>query len=63
MINKVTIIGSGNIATQLSLAFYSRKIKIIQILSRNRNTGKKLANLIKADFVAVVIIRPKFWKE
>ena len=43
MIKKITIIGSGNVATQLSLAFKNANIKIVQIISRNIRSGSKLA--------------------
>ena len=50
MIKKVTIIGSGNVATQLSLAFKENKIKILQVISRNIDSGQELAKRIQASF-------------
>ena len=67
MIKKITIIGSGNVATQLSLAFKNANIKIVQIISRNKRSGSKLAkklntlyeenvkNLINTDLVIVCV--------
>tara|TARA_Y100001968_G_scaffold314090_1_gene339038 strand:- start:670 stop:1428 length:759 start_codon:yes stop_codon:yes gene_type:complete len=50
MIKKVTIIGSGNIATQLGMALHKNKFDIIQIISRNKQTGKNLAKKTKSQF-------------
>ena len=52
MINKVTFIGSGNVASQLAIAFNQVNIKIQQILSRNNKTGKILAKKVNADFIS-----------
>ncbi len=43
MIKNITIIGSGNVATQLSNAFKKNELKIVQIIARNKISGKELA--------------------
>jgi len=50
MIKKITIIGSGNVATQLSLAFKRANFEIIQIISRNQKSGEQLAKKINTSF-------------
>lgn len=50
MIKKITIIGSGNIATKLSLAFKQSKLNIPQIISRNPKTGLLLAKQTESVF-------------
>ena len=51
MIKKITIIGSGNTATQLGLAWYNANIEIVQILSRNKKAGQNLAKKLKSQFI------------
>lgn len=51
MIKEISIIGSGNVASQLAIAFNSVNIKINQILSRNENTGKALAKMANATYI------------
>ena len=50
MIKKITIIGSGNVATQLSLVLQKNNIRISQVISRNIDSGKNLAKRIQAPF-------------
>ena len=51
MIKKITIIGSGNTATLLGLAWHTANIEIVQILSRNRKSGRNLANKLNSQFI------------
>tara|TARA_B100000530_G_C15839975_1_gene440948 strand:- start:229 stop:987 length:759 start_codon:yes stop_codon:yes gene_type:complete len=51
MIKKITIIGSGNTATQLGLAWYNANIEIVQILSRNKKSGENLAKKLNSQFI------------
>jgi len=51
MIKKITLIGSGNTATQLGVAFYAANIEVVQILSKNKTSGKNLANRLKCKFI------------
>lgn len=51
MIKKITIVGSGNTATQLGLAWCTANIEIVQILSRNRKAGQNLAKKLKSQFI------------
>jgi predicted short-subunit dehydrogenase-like oxidoreductase (DUF2520 family) len=50
MIEKVTIIGAGNLATQLALALDEKGIRIQQVYSRNAESAKELAEKVHADF-------------
>lgn len=50
-INKLSIIGSGNVATHLALAFDDREIEVTHIYSRNKSTGEALANRVNAELV------------
>ncbi len=51
MIKKISIIGSGNVATQLSLAFANANIRVKQIISRNKNSGQLLAKKLNTQFI------------
>ncbi|MBO7337890.1 MAG: DUF2520 domain-containing protein [Paludibacteraceae bacterium] len=44
----VTLIGAGNLATQLALALHERGIKINQVYSRTNESAKTLADLVCA---------------
>lgn len=50
MISKVVILGSGNVAYHLVKALTTSKINILQIFSRNHETGQELANLSKSNY-------------
>ena len=45
---KITIIGSGNVARQLGLAFRNCGHKIVFVFSRNLRHAKKLGNILKS---------------
>jgi predicted short-subunit dehydrogenase-like oxidoreductase (DUF2520 family) len=45
----IAIIGSGNMAFAMSRLF-SKKHKIVQVVSRNKKSGKKLAHALKCPF-------------
>lgn len=47
---KVVIIGSGNVATVLGKAIYNAEHQIIQVLSRNENHAKELAELFNSTW-------------
>ncbi len=51
MIKKITIIGSGNVATRLSIAFKNVNITIQQLYCRNKVNGKNLAKLLETKYV------------
>ena len=67
MIKKISIIGSGNVATHLGLAFKYSGVKIQEIISRNKESGfalsKKLdcmfnnqfANFLKTDLIIICV--------
>ncbi len=57
-INKLSIIGSGNVATHLALAFDDREIEVTHIFSRNNTTGITLANRVNAELVESVLQLP-----
>jgi predicted short-subunit dehydrogenase-like oxidoreductase (DUF2520 family) len=44
----ITIIGSGNVATQLGLALYSEGFDVVQVISRTLKNAKKLATYFQA---------------
>lgn len=46
---KITIIGSGNVATHLALTFYKIGFKIEQIFSRNIENAKVLSSHVEAE--------------
>ena len=50
-IDGISIIGSGNVATHLALAFDEHNIRITHIFSKNNSTGYSLAKDIRAKFV------------
>lgn len=50
-VNKLSIIGSGNVATHLAIAFDEREIEVTHVYSRNEVTGKELAGKVHADFI------------
>ena len=46
----VTLIGAGNLATQLGLALHERGIRVMQVYSRTEKSAKTLAERIGADY-------------
>lgn len=42
MIKRITIIGSGNVATALAKAFVGKQINVVQVLSKSKENAKKL---------------------
>ena len=50
MIDNITLIGAGNLATQIGIAFKEQKIKINQVYSRSINSAKKLGEKLNCDF-------------
>ena len=50
MIEKIAIIGAGNLATQLAIAFAEKGIQVQQIYSRTFEAARKLAEKVNADF-------------
>jgi len=50
MIEKVVMIGAGNVATQLGLAFKAKNIEIIQVYSRKQESAKALADKLSTDY-------------
>lgn len=49
-IKSIVFIGSGNVATNLACSYYSKGLKILQIISRNISNAELLAKCVKADF-------------
>ncbi|MEO8148424.1 MAG: Rossmann-like and DUF2520 domain-containing protein [Bacteroidia bacterium] len=47
---RITLIGSGNVATQLGSAFQRSEHSIVQVISRNEKSGIALAGKLKSDF-------------
>lgn len=50
MIQKVVMIGAGNLATQLSLALHENGIEILQVYSRTVESAGALALMVNASF-------------
>ncbi len=50
MIQKIVMIGAGNLATQLSLALHENGIEILQVYSRTIESAKALALMVNASF-------------
>jgi len=50
MIEKIAIIGAGNLATQLAIVLTKKGIRIQQIYSRTLEAARKLAEKVNADF-------------
>ncbi len=53
-INRVVIIGTGNVANHLSLALYSIGIKVLQVYGRNVIKAKSLAERINASYCSKI---------
>ena len=51
-IQTIVVLGSGNVATHLSIAFYQAGFKILQVYSRNLGNARELANKIGANFTS-----------
>ncbi len=49
---KITILGAGNVATQLALAFKKAGHEIVQIYNRSDDAGKELARTVGASFTS-----------
>ncbi|RUT78673.1 Rossmann-like and DUF2520 domain-containing protein [Ancylomarina longa] len=50
MIQKIVILGAGNLATQLALALQENGIEILQIYSRTEKSAKALADQLHCEF-------------
>ena len=47
---KVTIIGSGNVAEAFARALYSSAAEVVQVYARNRERGEVVAALAGAEY-------------
>ncbi len=54
MTMKISIIGAGNVATNLALAFKKAGHEIVQIYNRSDDAGKELAHTVAASFTSDV---------
>ncbi|WP_320019709.1 DUF2520 domain-containing protein [Labilibaculum manganireducens] len=54
MIQKIVMIGAGNLATQLSLALHEHGIEILQVYSRTAESAKELAGKLDCPFTTSV---------
>ncbi|WP_423128419.1 Rossmann-like and DUF2520 domain-containing protein [Gaoshiqia sp. Z1-71] len=50
MIQKITLLGAGNLATQLGKSLQKAGVEIIQVYSRTEESAGKLANLLGCGF-------------
>src|ERR1700709_1345569 len=56
---RITIIGSGNVATHLAAAFKNAGHRIVQVYSRNIQNASLLAYHVKAEAIDTIVqIRP-----
>jgi len=53
MIEKIVIIGAGNLATQLALALFEKGIGVKQVYSRKIESASELAQKVNADFTTI----------
>lgn len=49
-INRVVLIGAGNLATNLGHALFRANISIVQVFSRTRQSAKQLANALHTSY-------------
>ncbi len=49
---RISIIGAGNVATQLALAFTQARHQVVQIANRNQEHGQQLAGVVGASFTS-----------
>lgn len=50
--DNIVIIGSGNLATHLAIRLTKKGFSILQIISRNKTTGSKLAQVTHSEFTS-----------
>ena len=51
MINKITIIGAGNVASHLAKSFYNNGFEITQVFSRNIKNALALSQQVNAKAI------------
>jgi predicted short-subunit dehydrogenase-like oxidoreductase (DUF2520 family) len=51
-IRTIVVLGSGNVATHLSLAFHQAGLKILQVYSRSMEHAKELANKVDSNYTS-----------
>ncbi len=51
---KVTLIGAGNLATQLGKSLHRAGVEICQVFSRTEESARTLAGLLDADWLTDV---------
>lgn len=49
-IKNIVLIGAGNVATRLGLAFQKADLKVVQVYSRSTSSAKALGNVLGTDF-------------
>jgi predicted short-subunit dehydrogenase-like oxidoreductase (DUF2520 family) len=50
MIRKISVVGAGNLATNLAVALYGRGFEIVDICNRNKSRGETLARKVQAGY-------------
>jgi len=53
-INNIVLIGAGNVATNLAIAFQSNGKKILQVISKNLDHAKLLADKVSANYTTIL---------
>ncbi|MFO7938401.1 MAG: Rossmann-like and DUF2520 domain-containing protein [Bacteroidales bacterium] len=51
MINKLVLIGAGNVATHIGQALFEQGVEIVQVYSRSLVSAKPLSELLKAEAI------------
>lgn len=52
-IRNIAIIGSGNVANFMAFRFFSSGFHVLQVISRNEDSGRKLAMTVSAEYSSV----------
>ena len=61
MISNITLIGAGNLATQLGLCLKEKKIKINQVYSKSLISAKTLSKKLNCVFIVSGKIFPRIF--
>jgi predicted short-subunit dehydrogenase-like oxidoreductase (DUF2520 family) len=50
LVQNISIVGSGNVATHLAIAFHNKGISVHQVIARNQTVGAQLAKSVGASY-------------
>jgi predicted short-subunit dehydrogenase-like oxidoreductase (DUF2520 family) len=51
-VNKIVLIGAGNVATQIGKTLHRKGVKILQVMSRTQKSAENLASMIGAEAIS-----------